>query len=349
MTHSAGAAAGRLRIALRGGAPDRVPVLPKIWVDLAVALTGTDLRGVLEDPLTALQVVARAALSVGADGARQFHFPPRRTGWRDGRLCELDGRGAVVGRIDLQGGLATLLDDARAFRIEDPVRIAYHQHSSAEEPFVRSVADARLIAVPDRAVLRRRLGINETVLVWGAAGRLSPEKGFDVLMEAFSLLASTEEGPFLLLLGEGGEFESLDRRVRRLGLGGKVRLLGDGIGLDDLFGAADYFVLPSRWESGPLILLEAMAAGLPVVATDVGQVRQMVQAAGAGTIVPASRPRELASAMESVMSEGPAARQEARAGIPRLKEAYDFRRVQSALEDCYRAIAGCPDRHGGPN
>ena len=68
----------RIYIAISGGIPDKVPSLPKIWVDLAANLLGISLLEVLEDPLTALRVIIEAGFMVGADGVRQFHFPKRK-------------------------------------------------------------------------------------------------------------------------------------------------------------------------------------------------------------------------------------------------------------------------------
>ncbi len=144
----------RLRAAIKGGVPDRVPVVPKIWVDLGAALTGTPLRQVIEEPVTALRVIARAAIDVGADGARQFPFPPRRTQPRDGGLLHVDERGRPLGRIDTEGGLQTELEDPGLFRVDDPLWMAYAQYYRCPEPFVRSLEDAARIAVPDTALYR---------------------------------------------------------------------------------------------------------------------------------------------------------------------------------------------------
>jgi hypothetical protein len=70
--------AQRVYTAIDGGAPDRVPVVPKIWVDLGARLTGTPLTEVASDPLTALRVIARAGRECRVDAVRQFHFPRRR-------------------------------------------------------------------------------------------------------------------------------------------------------------------------------------------------------------------------------------------------------------------------------
>lgn len=140
----------RLYAAVSGGMPDRVPVAPKIWVDLAGALTGTELTEIIRDPMTALEVVARAGVQCGADAVRQFHLPPRRLG-RDGEtVVEVDRRGRVLGEIDLQGGLATRLRDPGGFVPEDPGFTAFTQFWSAREPLVRSLEEARRIAVPPR-------------------------------------------------------------------------------------------------------------------------------------------------------------------------------------------------------
>jgi hypothetical protein len=138
----------RLRIAFDRGIPDRTPVAPKIWVDLAAALTGTDLRRVVEDLQTALNVVADAGLSLGVDAVRQFHWPARRLEERDGQLIEVDGSGRRLGAVDMMGGLATHLDDVADYRLDDPVTMSYHHYWDSSEPVVKSIADARSIAVP---------------------------------------------------------------------------------------------------------------------------------------------------------------------------------------------------------
>ena len=140
--------AERLSITFAGGTPDRVPVMAKIWVNLAARLTGTELREIIESPGAALRVLVDAALSTGMDGARQLLFPARRTRWENGRLVEVDGQGRRLGEIDLEGGLATRLDDASAFRLSDPYHIAFHTSWCHGEPLVRDEADVARMAVP---------------------------------------------------------------------------------------------------------------------------------------------------------------------------------------------------------
>jgi hypothetical protein len=140
----------RVYTAIDGEVPDRVPVVPKIWVDLGARLTGTPLTEVVADPLTALQVIARAGRECKVDAVRQFHFPVRRVREQGQRVFEVDDRGELLGEIDMAGGLGTHLLNPRHFDITDPCFMAYHHYWSAEQPFVRDMDDARRIAVPPK-------------------------------------------------------------------------------------------------------------------------------------------------------------------------------------------------------
>ena len=141
----------RLYTAVSGGVPDRVPVAPKIWVDLAAALLGVDLLGILRDPEQALEAIARAGLACGADAVRQFQFPRRRIRQEGPSAFEIDEAGAVLGEIDLQGGLATRLRDPARFDLEDPRFTAFCGFWSADGPLVNDLQEARRIAVPPKS------------------------------------------------------------------------------------------------------------------------------------------------------------------------------------------------------
>ena len=141
----------RFYTALSGGLPDRVPTLPKIWVDLGAALTATDLREVVEDPATAMRVTVEGALAVKADGARLFHLPKRRTGVKNGEVVEIDKAGGVLGPIDMQGGLATHVRDKNRIHLEDPYHMAFVQFWKPDEPLVSNLGDVKRIAVPDKS------------------------------------------------------------------------------------------------------------------------------------------------------------------------------------------------------
>lgn len=133
-----------------------------------------------------------------------------------------------------------------------------------------------------------------------AAGRLTRQKGFDLLLEALPALLAEHPGLLLCLAGEGPERAALAAQAGRLELGNRVRFLGERSDLAALFAAADLFVLPSRSEGSPYVLLEALALGLPVVATAVGDVAEMLDSeagSGAPGLVPPGDAPALAAAI----------------------------------------------------
>ena len=143
--------AQRVYKALSGDVPDRVPFIPKIWVDLAARLTGTSLVEVIENPQTALDVLLDAALAIGADGVRQFHFPARRTSEQNGTVYEIDAKGKRLGRVDMQGGLGTQLFPSVDYRLEDPYTMAHCHYWKSPEPALRTLTDVKRICVPDKS------------------------------------------------------------------------------------------------------------------------------------------------------------------------------------------------------
>jgi len=141
----------RFYTALSGEKPDRVPTLAKIWVDLGAALTGTDLRKVIEEPSTAMRVVVDGALAVKTDAARLFHMPKRRTSIQDAKVVEVDERGRTIGPIDMQGGLSTRLRDSSLISLEDPYRAALIQFWKTDAPLANTIEEVERITVPPKS------------------------------------------------------------------------------------------------------------------------------------------------------------------------------------------------------
>ncbi|AQQ71689.1 methylcobalamin:coenzyme M methyltransferase [Limihaloglobus sulfuriphilus] len=142
----------RIVASLTGGEIDRIPVMPKIWVDFSAKVTGTDIREVIENPVTALDVIARAGQQLDFDAVRQFPFPAKKIIKEDAKLFEVDNRNKKIGVIDLQGGLSTLLFESEDYNINDPVMMSYFQFYKPSIPPVRSKQDAENIAVPDAKI-----------------------------------------------------------------------------------------------------------------------------------------------------------------------------------------------------
>ena len=142
----------RVMRSFAGERVDRPAVIPKIGVDFGSRLLGLDLSEVLENPVKATCVKVRAAMDVKADAVGLSIFPLRRIHREDGDVFEMSKDGRKIGRIDMVGGLTTIIADRKDYVLEDPVRMANACHWHAHDPPVDSLEDVERIAVPDASV-----------------------------------------------------------------------------------------------------------------------------------------------------------------------------------------------------
>ncbi len=171
---------------------------------------------------------------------------------------------------------------------------------------IRNAARLQAFAEPD-PVYRQKLlrlfpavtGLSQVVL---AAGRLSPEKGFDILIEAASAVVKSRPDARFVLFGEGSERGKLEARVAELGLSNHFRMPGFTADLDKYLPWADTVALPSFTEGLPNIALEASAAGVPVVATSVGGTPEVVTHGETGLLVPSGQPAALADSVGRLLA-----------------------------------------------
>jgi glycosyltransferase involved in cell wall biosynthesis len=174
--------------------------------------------------------------------------------------------------------------------------------------------------------------------VVGAVGRFTEEKGHAVLLEAFARFRARRPGARLVLVGYGPLEADLRARAARLGLDGSATFAGvrDSV---DVLGAFDLFAQPSLYESQGLAILEAQAAGVPVVATDVGGVRDGVEHGVTGLRVPAGDPGALASALESMAADPATAAAMAERARERVRARHSLQAMLSAYGRLYKASA----------
>lgn len=129
---------------------------------------------------------------------------------------------------------------------------------------------------------------NETARRFVMVARMSPPKDHPTLLRAFARVRANIPDVELYLIGDGADRGTLGNLVAELGLDGSVHFLGFRADVQDLLETMDVFVLASRWEGNPLSVMEAMAAGLPVIASSVGGVPELVTDGVNGFLVPAS-------------------------------------------------------------
>ncbi|WP_308530566.1 glycosyltransferase [uncultured Paenibacillus sp.] len=147
--------------------------------------------------------------------------------------------------------------------------------------------------------------IRREPFVWLAAGRFVPEKDYPAMLLAFAEARRSFPDSFLWIAGIGPERPQIEWQAAELGLSGRVRFLGIRTDMPQLLHAADGFLLSSKWEGLPIVLLEACAGRLPIVATAVGGNAEVVLDGVNGYLVPPEEPAALARAMERVMAMPP--------------------------------------------
>ncbi len=152
----------------------------------------------------------------------------------------------------------------------------------------------------DSARLRAELGIAQDAQVILSVGRLSKEKGHADLIRAFGRLQDLK--PWLVLVGDGPERQSLEQKARDFGT--NLRFLGHRNDAKRFYGIATVFALPSFSEGTPNVLLEAMAAGVPVVATSVGGIPELASDGRHALLTPPHDPAGLADVLRKVLQSG---------------------------------------------
>lgn len=197
---------------------------------------------------------------------------------------------------------------------------------------------------PFRGMARRERG--EPALLF--LGRLEATKGVYELLEAASRLHRRFPGLRLILAG-AGDAQALARRAAELGIAGAVEYPGwvEGEQKHALLARASVFVLPSHVENMPVSVLEAMAAGLPVIATAVGAVPELVEHGASGLLVPPRDAQALALAIEAMLADPGKRERMARTALARAERRYSVERLMPRLEAMYRAL-GAEEREPAP-
>lgn len=186
------------------------------------------------------------------------------------------------------------------------------------------------------STLRQELGIGEGVTVVLAIGRLEKQKGMRHLLAAAAdrVLRGRQDFAFVIA-GEGPLRDGLERFAARKGIAERVRFLGFRKDVPNLIAGCDLLVVPSLWEGMPNVILEAMAGGRPVIATDVEGCRELVAPGRTGVLVPKGRPRALAEAILSFRSDEAKWREMGRAGHQRAVREFTLRRMIDANISIY--------------
>jgi glycosyltransferase involved in cell wall biosynthesis len=185
-------------------------------------------------------------------------------------------------------------------------------------------------------------GIPPSGRVVVTVARLDAQKGLVDLVEAASLLAGSIPDLHFLIVGEGAQRSELETLIAHCGLSGRVHLAGHRSDIPQILRAAFAFVLPSRWEGMPNAVLEAMATGLPVIATHVEGTDELVQPGITGLLVSPQSPPQIASALAELTAEPDRAATMGRAGRERAQSEFLWESVVENYERLYRSLLDSP-------
>ena len=160
------------------------------------------------------------------------------------------------------------------------------------------------------------------------------------LIEAAALVVPRHSHVHFLLAGEGPERPALERSIREKGLTDRIHLAGSRSDIPELLAAGYALVLSSLWEGMPNVILEAMAAGLPVVATQVEGVSELVCNGQTGLLVPPKSPHAMAAALESLLSDPTRASLTGQAGRVRVASEFSWEKMVARFDRLYQSLVG---------
>lgn len=232
-------------------------------------------------------------------------------------------------------------------------RAAHHvvanSRAAVAQVVAEGVPEARTTVIPNGIELSRyqagvrsgvRSGIRPRAVVTTVAN-LREGKGHEVLLDAAARICAADAAVQFQIVGGGPLREPLERQAAARGLNGHVNFLGYREDIPELLAGSDVFVLPSRTEAFPNGLVEAMASGLPSVASDVGGIPELIQHGRNGLLVPAGDVAALAGAIERLLADEPLAASLGAAARATIATRYSFERMVASFEALYlRELAG---------
>src|SRR5579872_2361623 len=190
-----------------------------------------------------------------------------------------------------------------------------------------------------REVWRAKQGFSEEDVLFVCVARFAAQKNHALLLNAFAKGPASDPKAHLVLAGQGVLRAQLQVRVNELGLTNRVHFLGLRTDIPDVLGAADIFALSSDYEGNPLSVIEAMAAGLPIVSTAVGGVPELLQNGREGFIVQPGDAEQLSAAMMTLLKDRDLRRTMGAAAAARAKDKFDVSAMVRAYEELYDEIS----------
>lgn len=274
---------------------------------------------------------ARLELRADQLASRSWLLRPKRTGYQ-----------ALYRRASRRAGALVAVSDDVARAVREAIG-----PSPARVVTIPNGVDTARYGAPDGSVTRRELGLPDDGMVLACVAKFHEQKGHRVLVQAVADLPPTEVRVHLMLLGDGPLRGEIEAMVHAAGMADRVHFLGTRQDIPSVLRLADGLVLPSLWEGLPMALLEAMASGLPVIATSVSGTRQVVTNDETGLLVEAGDSRGLGAAIGRLTAD-PALRQRlGDAGRSVVQSSFSVEAQARRHLDLYRSLL--QPRSGAPS
>lgn len=208
---------------------------------------------------------------------------------------------------------------------------------------INSVPDVAKFSEAAESIRSEWTEIPPGAFVWGTSARMRWEKAHDILIRAFALLAAEGRPCFLILAGDGSEKGKLEELAQSLKLGpDRIKFLGFRKDVPRVLASVDAYALASRSEALGTSILEALAMGLPVVASNVGGIPDSVRHEDSGLLFESENPASMAAAMRRIMDDA-ALRARLSEGARRVvAEVFDEERLVRKTLEFYRLVSGLP-------
>lgn len=226
--------------------------------------------------------------------------------------------------------------------------VGVSEHTAANLVRYEHIAPRRIVTIPngivddlfvrpvDIARKRNELGIDAEGPVIGLGVRLTEQKGITYLLQALPELLRAHPRLTLVIAGDGAKEAELRQEARALGVDARVRFIGPRTDMYEVIQTFDIYVLPSIWEGLPMVLLEAMAASRPIVATDVGGNATAVKHDVNGILVPPREPASLATTIDALLRDAGRARRYGASGRALFEQEFSAQQMARRYEALYR-------------
>jgi len=269
---------------------------------------------------------------------RTYHgLEEHLSGWAGLKMKLYNGMDAAIGKMTANGIVGVSFEIAGILKRRFP---------SADVRCIRNGIDlTRVVPSVGRMVMRAQLGLSPDSFVVGTVGRLMPIKGLEYLIEAFRQFRHQHDPhkSELVIVGDGPLKASFMRCAEEYGVAHDVRLLGSRTDIYDVMNVFDVFALPSLHEGVPMVLLEAMALGIPIVASCVGGIPEILEDEKEALLAPAKDSTALARRIGEY-AESPELRARlSRAARARVEREFAIAASAASMRGMYRSLIGYGD------